>query len=108
MLCGNLGEGCRSESRSLRLRVESASPGPSESANLLKMHAPGSGPAARMHKKHRAPLGSDMPRIAGFNVVAVAVAAIAFYAVGMVFYGFVFMETWGQEQLINHGYDPSA
>lgn len=49
-----------------------------------------------------------MPRVAGFNIVAVLVAAIAFYAVGMVFYGFVFMQTWGQEQLINHGADPAT
>jgi hypothetical protein len=49
-----------------------------------------------------------MPRVAGLNVVAVLVAAIAFYAVGMVFYGFVFMETWGQEMLVNHGADPAA
>jgi hypothetical protein len=46
-----------------------------------------------------------MPRVAGFSVVGVLAAAIAFYAVGMVFYGFVFMETWGQEQLVNHGAD---
>jgi len=49
-----------------------------------------------------------MPRVAGLNVVAVLVAAVAFYAVGMVFYGFVFMETWGQEMLVNHGADPAA
>jgi hypothetical protein len=49
-----------------------------------------------------------MPRVAGLNAVAVLVAAVAFYAVGMVFYGFVFMETWGQEQLVNHGADPAA
>ena len=49
-----------------------------------------------------------MPRIAGLNVVAVLVAALAYYVVGAVFYGFVFMETWGQEQLINHGADPAA
>ena len=49
-----------------------------------------------------------MPRVGGLNVVAVLVAAVAFYAVGMVVYGFVFMETWGQEQLINHGTDPAA
>ncbi len=40
--------------------------------------------------------------------MGVLAAAIAFYAVGMVFYGFVFMETWGQEQLVNHGADPAA
>ena len=49
-----------------------------------------------------------MPRVAGLNVVAVLVAAVAFYAVGMVFYGFAFMEVWGQEQLINHGADPAT
>ena len=49
-----------------------------------------------------------MPRVAGLNVVAVLVAAVAFYAVGMVFYGFVFMEMWGQEMLVNHGADPAA
>jgi hypothetical protein len=44
-----------------------------------------------------------MPRVAGLNIVAVLAAAVAFYAVGMVIYGFVFMEAWGQQQLINHG-----
>jgi hypothetical protein len=49
-----------------------------------------------------------MPRVAGLNIVAVLVAAIAFYLVGMVIYGFAFMEEWGQEQLINHGADPAT
>ena len=44
-----------------------------------------------------------MPRIAGLNVVAVIVAAIAFYAVGTVIYGFTLTEVWGNETLKNHG-----
>jgi hypothetical protein len=44
-----------------------------------------------------------MPRVAGLNIVAILVAAIAFYAVGMVIYGFALTEVWGQQTLINHG-----
>ena len=47
-----------------------------------------------------------MPRIAGLNVVAVIVAAIAYYAVGMVIYGFTLTDVWGQQMLINHGMAP--
>ena len=44
-----------------------------------------------------------MPRVAGLNIVAVIVATLAFYAVGMVIYGFTLTEVWGQQMLINHG-----
>jgi hypothetical protein len=44
-----------------------------------------------------------MPRVAGLNVVAVIVAAIAFYVVGMVIYGFTLTDVWGNEMLKNHG-----
>ena len=44
-----------------------------------------------------------MPRVAGLNIVAVLVATIAFYAVGMVIYGFTLMEVWANETLKNHG-----
>ncbi|HEY7797656.1 MAG TPA: DUF1761 domain-containing protein [Hyphomonadaceae bacterium] len=47
-----------------------------------------------------------MPRVAGLNIVAVLVAALAFYAVGMVIYGFTLTEVWGQQTLINHGMAP--
>ncbi len=47
-----------------------------------------------------------MPRVAGLNLVAVLVAAIAFYAVGMIIYGFAVTEVWGQHTLINHGMAP--
>ena len=47
-----------------------------------------------------------MPRVAGLNIVAVLVAAVAFYAVGMVIYGFALTEVWGQQMLINHGMAP--
>ena len=47
-----------------------------------------------------------MPRVAGLNIVAVLVAAVAFYAVGMVIYGFALTEVWGQQTLINHGMAP--
>lgn len=47
-----------------------------------------------------------MPRVAGLNLVAVLVAAIAFYAVGMIIYGFAATEVWGQHTLINHGMAP--
>ncbi len=35
-----------------------------------------------------------MPRVAGINVVAVAVAAIAFYAIGFLWYGVSFQQAW--------------
>jgi len=35
-----------------------------------------------------------MPRIFGLNVIAVLVAAIAFYFIGFVFYGLLFAELW--------------
>jgi hypothetical protein len=44
-----------------------------------------------------------MPRVAGLNIVAVIVATIVFYAVGMVIYGFTLTEVWGNEMLKNHG-----
>ena len=44
-----------------------------------------------------------MPRVAGLNIVAVIAAAIAFYLVGMVIYGFTLTELWGNEMLKNHG-----
>jgi hypothetical protein len=44
-----------------------------------------------------------MPRVAGLNVVAVLVAALAFYAVGMIIYGFALTEVWTNETLKNHG-----
>lgn len=44
-----------------------------------------------------------MPRVAGLNVVAVLAAAVAFYAVGMVVYGFTMSQVWGEEMLKNHG-----
>lgn len=44
-----------------------------------------------------------MPRVAGLNIVAVLVAAIAFYAVGMVVYGFTLSQVWSEEMLKNHG-----
>lgn len=44
-----------------------------------------------------------MPRVAGLNLVAVILATIAFYAVGMVIYGFTLTEVWGNETLKNHG-----
>ena len=44
-----------------------------------------------------------MPRVAGLNLVAVIVATIVFYAVGMVIYGFTLSELWGNEMLKNHG-----
>ncbi len=44
-----------------------------------------------------------MPRVAGLNLVAVIVATIVFYAVGMVIYGFTLTELWGNEMLKNHG-----
>ncbi len=44
-----------------------------------------------------------MPRVAGLNIVAVIVATIAFYLVGMVIYGFTLTELWGNEMLKNHG-----
>ncbi|HEX5006169.1 MAG TPA: DUF1761 domain-containing protein [Hyphomonadaceae bacterium] len=44
-----------------------------------------------------------MPRVAGLNIVAVLVGAVAFYAVGMVIYGFTLTELWGNETLRNHG-----
>ena len=44
-----------------------------------------------------------MPRVAGLNIVAALVAAIAFYAVGMVVYGFTLSQVWGEEMLKNHG-----
>jgi len=44
-----------------------------------------------------------MPRVAGLNIVAVLVAAVAFYAVGMVIYGFALTDVWGQQMLMNHG-----
>jgi hypothetical protein len=47
-----------------------------------------------------------MPRVAGLNIVAVIVAAIAFYAVGMVIYGLALTDVWGQQTLINHGMAP--
>lgn len=47
-----------------------------------------------------------MPRVAGLNLVAVLVATIAFYAVGMIIYGFTVTEVWGQHTLINHGMAP--
>jgi hypothetical protein len=47
-----------------------------------------------------------MPRVAGLNIVAVLVAAIAYYAVGMVIYGFTLTDVWGQQMLINHGMAP--
>jgi hypothetical protein len=47
-----------------------------------------------------------MPRVAGLNLVAVLVATIAFYAVGMIIYGFAVTEVWGQHTLINHGMAP--
>ena len=47
-----------------------------------------------------------MPRVAGLNLVAVLVAAIAFYAVGMIIYGFAATEVWSRHTLINHGMAP--
>jgi len=47
-----------------------------------------------------------MPRVAGLNLVAVLVATVAFYAVGMIIYGFAVTEVWGQHTLINHGMAP--
>lgn len=47
-----------------------------------------------------------MPRVAGLNLVAVLVATVAFYAVGMIIYGFTVTEVWGQHTLINHGMAP--
>jgi hypothetical protein len=47
-----------------------------------------------------------MPRVAGLNIVAVLIAAVAFYAVGMVIYGFAVTEVWSQHTLINHGMAP--
>jgi Protein of unknown function (DUF1761) len=44
-----------------------------------------------------------MPRVAGLNLVAVLVATVAFYLVGMVIYGFTLMEMWANETLKNHG-----
>jgi len=44
-----------------------------------------------------------MPRVAGLNIVAVIVATIAFYLVGMIIYGFTLTDVWGNEMLKNHG-----
>jgi hypothetical protein len=44
-----------------------------------------------------------MPRVAGLNIVAVLAATVAFYAVGMVIYGFTLSQLWGEEMLRNHG-----
>jgi hypothetical protein len=44
-----------------------------------------------------------MPRVAGLNLVAVIMAAIAFYVVGMIIYGFALTDVWGNEMLKNHG-----
>ena len=44
-----------------------------------------------------------MPRVAGLNIVALLVATVAFYLVGMVIYGFALMEVWANESLKNHG-----
>ena len=49
-----------------------------------------------------------MPRVAGLNAVAILAATLAFYVVGAMFYGFIFMETWSQEMLVNHGMEPAA
>ncbi|CAN0420834.1 unnamed protein product, partial [Phaeothamnion confervicola] len=44
-----------------------------------------------------------MPRIGGVNLVACIAGTVAFYAVGMVIYGFALMEVWANETLKNHG-----
>jgi hypothetical protein len=47
-----------------------------------------------------------MPRVAGLNIVAVLVAAIAIFMVGFLFYGVVFAQIWQQQFLENHGAVP--
>lgn len=44
-----------------------------------------------------------MPRIGGINVVGVALAAIAFYMIGYVFYGVLFTDEWIAQTLAMSG-----
>ena len=44
-----------------------------------------------------------MPRIGGVNLAAWIAGTVAFYAVGMIIYGFTLMDVWANETLKNHG-----